>query len=418
MSGRPFSATLPDYEPVYPVVQVGVAMPRPELDQRIADRVGRMWQLGLVDEVRRLEQAGLREGRTASRALGYAQVLKYLAGECTEEAAAAQTILATRRFVRRQESWFRRDPRVSWLPAGPDLADRALAVIADVADCIRPVASIVAMRFAKGHGTGNDFVILPDYDGELELSAELVARICDRHFGIGADGVLRVVRTAAVPAEAAGQAAEWFMDYRNADGSVAEMCGNGVRVFAKYLIEQGKVDGPELAVATRAGTRTVRVEADGQFTVNMGGAAVLGAGEAEAGDQRVAGLAISVGNPHLACMISQPVAAFDLTAPRVLAPAELTARRQCRGGARNRRARDRDARARARIGPDAVLRHGGRGRSGCRCRVGGGVAARGGGVPARGGPALDRACPWRHANRVTERHGKPADRPGGNRRVW
>jgi tRNA dimethylallyltransferase len=134
LSGHPFSATLPDYEPVYPVVQVGVAVPRPELDQRIADRVGRMWQLGLVDEVRRLERAGLREGRTASRALGYAQVLSYLADECTEEAAAAQTILATRRFVRRQESWFRRDPRVRWLPAGPDLADRALAEIAHVAD--------------------------------------------------------------------------------------------------------------------------------------------------------------------------------------------------------------------------------------------------------------------------------------------
>jgi diaminopimelate epimerase len=181
------------------------------------------------------------------------------------------------------------------------------------------------MRFAKGHGTGNDFVILPDYDGELELSAELVARICDRHFGIGADGVLRVVRTAAVPAEAAGQAAEWFMDYRNADGSVAEMCGNGVRVFAKFLVEQGVADGPELPVATRSGTRTVRVAADGQFSVDMGGAAVLGAGEAQAGDQHLAGLAISVGNPHLACMISQPVAAVDLTAPSVLAPAELTA---------------------------------------------------------------------------------------------
>ena len=135
LSGQPFSATLPDYESAYPVVQVGVAMPRPELDQRIADRVGRMWRLGLVEEVRRLELLGLRSGRTASRALGYAQVLSYLAGGCTQEAAAAQTILATRRFVRRQESWFRRDPRVRWLPAGPDLADHALAEIAHFADC-------------------------------------------------------------------------------------------------------------------------------------------------------------------------------------------------------------------------------------------------------------------------------------------
>jgi tRNA dimethylallyltransferase len=129
LSGQPFSATLPEYESVYPVVQVGVVMPRPDLDQRIAERVRRMWALGLVDEVGRLELAGLRDGRTASRALGYAQVLKVLAGEWTEEVAAEQTILATRRFVRRQESWFRRDPRVNWIPAGPDLLARALAFV-------------------------------------------------------------------------------------------------------------------------------------------------------------------------------------------------------------------------------------------------------------------------------------------------
>lgn len=129
LSGQPFSATLPDYESVYPVVQLGISMPRAELDRRIAARVDRMWQLGLVDEVRRLEAAGLRDGRTASRALGYAQVLRFLAGECTQEQAAEQTVAATRRFVRRQESWFRRDPRVIWLAAGDDLAVRALAAI-------------------------------------------------------------------------------------------------------------------------------------------------------------------------------------------------------------------------------------------------------------------------------------------------
>jgi tRNA dimethylallyltransferase len=129
LSGRPFSATLPDYEAVYPVVQLGVQMPRAELDQRIILRVRRMWDRGLVDEVRRLVQAGLRESRTASRALGYAQVLRLLAGEWTEAEAAEQTILATRRFVRRQESWFRRDPRVVWLAAGSDLPARALAAL-------------------------------------------------------------------------------------------------------------------------------------------------------------------------------------------------------------------------------------------------------------------------------------------------
>jgi diaminopimelate epimerase len=109
------------------------------------------------------------------------------------------------------------------------------------------------------------------------------------------------------------------MDYRNADGSLAEMCGNGVRVFARYLIEQGLAEGPELAVATRAGTRQVRVELDGQLTVDMGAARVVGEGSVALGGRQLAGLAISVGNPHLACLTEEPVAAFDLTAPRLLA---------------------------------------------------------------------------------------------------
>jgi tRNA dimethylallyltransferase len=129
LSGRPFSATLPDYHAVYPVVQVGVEMPRAVLDGRIVARVAGMWDRGLVGEVRRLETAGLRTGRTASRALGYAQVLRFLDGEWEEAEAATQTVNATRRFVRSQESWFRRDPRTVWIPAGPDLVRRALAVV-------------------------------------------------------------------------------------------------------------------------------------------------------------------------------------------------------------------------------------------------------------------------------------------------
>jgi tRNA dimethylallyltransferase len=130
LSGRPFSATLPDYESVYPTVQLGLQLPRDELDRRVADRVSRMWQAGLVAEVRELAGRGLRQGRTASRALGYAQVLRFLAGEWTQERAAAETARATRRFARRQEAWFRRDPRISWLPADePGLAGRALAVL-------------------------------------------------------------------------------------------------------------------------------------------------------------------------------------------------------------------------------------------------------------------------------------------------
>jgi tRNA dimethylallyltransferase len=136
LSGRPFSATLPDYESVYPAIQLGVELPRAELDQRITDRVDWMLRRGLVEEVRQLELAGLRDGRTASRALGYAEVLRFLAGEWSLEDAAAHTILATRRFVRRQESWFRRDPRIAWLVAGPSLPARALAVVRGLADSI------------------------------------------------------------------------------------------------------------------------------------------------------------------------------------------------------------------------------------------------------------------------------------------
>jgi tRNA dimethylallyltransferase len=130
LTGQPFTATLPGYESVLPAIQLGVTLTRGELDGRVAARVDRMWRLGLVEEVRALAAAGLREGRTASRALGYAQVLRFLDGEWTETEAAAQTAQATRRFVRRQESWFRRDPRVTWLPGpGTDAIGLALAAI-------------------------------------------------------------------------------------------------------------------------------------------------------------------------------------------------------------------------------------------------------------------------------------------------
>jgi tRNA dimethylallyltransferase len=127
ITGRPFTAHLPgpaEERAAYRAVQIGLTVDRAELDERIATRVDRMWEAGLVDEVRDLERAGLREGRTASRALGYQQVLAALAGECTEEEARAETVRATRRFARRQESWFRRDPRVRWLSGAREGADR------------------------------------------------------------------------------------------------------------------------------------------------------------------------------------------------------------------------------------------------------------------------------------------------------
>jgi diaminopimelate epimerase len=196
------------------------------------------------------------------------------------------------------------------------------------------------MRFAKGHGTENDFVILVDPAGDQGLSPGLAARLCDRRAGIGADGVLRAVRTGALaggpgpgavrngseaatspngggPGSPAGAAPEWFMDYRNHDGSTAEMCGNGIRVFARYLAGRGLVTGPAFAVATRSGFRRVRLEEDGDVTAEMGAVTLLGPGRAVlAGPAGLAcdGLRVSVGNPHLACLVDAPLAGFDLTA--------------------------------------------------------------------------------------------------------
>jgi tRNA dimethylallyltransferase len=129
LSGQPFSATLPDYQYACDAVQIGLDIPRDELDALIAERVSDMWRAGFVAEVRALAAAGLREGRTASRALGYAQVLRFLDGDWPEQEAAAQTVLQTRRFARRQLSWFRRDPRVHWQPAGHGAASQAIKLL-------------------------------------------------------------------------------------------------------------------------------------------------------------------------------------------------------------------------------------------------------------------------------------------------
>ncbi len=134
LTGQPFTAALPQPTPYYPAVQVGVDLDTARLDERIAARVDRMWADGLVDETRELVGRGLADGRTASRALGYQQVLRLLAGELTETEARDETIRATRRFVRRQRSWFRRDPRVHWLDsADPGLVEAALRILGDAA---------------------------------------------------------------------------------------------------------------------------------------------------------------------------------------------------------------------------------------------------------------------------------------------
>ena len=171
------------------------------------------------------------------------------------------------------------------------------------------------IRFAKGHGTENDFVVLPDPDGTLELSAARVAALCDRRRGLGADGVLRVVRWAALKDDLfpAQPGVEWFMDYRNADGGLAEMCGNGVRVYARWLAHAGRLPpGESLELGTRAGVREVRFVGD-DVAVDMGPATIGPASTATVDRRAYVGTAVDVGNPHLACVTDAPLDALDLT---------------------------------------------------------------------------------------------------------
>lgn len=178
------------------------------------------------------------------------------------------------------------------------------------------------IAFHKGHGTENDFVLLPDYDGRLALTPARVRALCDRRAGLGGDGVLRVVRGSALAklepstvddSVSTMDGSMWFMDYRNADGSLAEMCGNGARVFARYLVDSGLVNRGEFVIGTRAGPRSVTVHADNSITVDMGPVKVFGESTASVGTQRFPGIAVDVGNPHLACVTDTRITDIDLT---------------------------------------------------------------------------------------------------------
>ncbi|WP_314148882.1 diaminopimelate epimerase [uncultured Leifsonia sp.] len=172
---------------------------------------------------------------------------------------------------------------------------------------------MATLHFTKGQGTGNDFVLYADPDGQHPLSAAQIAEICDRHFGVGADGVIRAVRSTHLPegaeALAEDEAAEWFMDYYNADGSPAEMCGNGIRVYVRFLLETGLVqlaDGDTLPIGTRSGVRDVQRNLTG-FQVDLGRWRLDG-GEplVRAKELPVArpGLGIDMGNPHVVVAVA------------------------------------------------------------------------------------------------------------------
>ncbi|WP_165066924.1 diaminopimelate epimerase [Marisediminicola senii] len=193
------------------------------------------------------------------------------------------------------------------------------------------------LNFTKGHGTGNDFVLYSDPDGDLDLSASQIAFIADRHFGVGADGVIRAVRSRNLPAGEAAlaedPAAEWFMDYHNADGSPSEMCGNGIRVYVKYLVENGLLplgSGETAVIGTRAGVRDVLSSARG-YQVDLGRWALDG-GEPLVSTSNVKvprpGLGINVGNPHVVVALSSDdeLDGADLAvAPELVPPASAGA---------------------------------------------------------------------------------------------
>jgi diaminopimelate epimerase len=181
-------------------------------------------------------------------------------------------------------------------------------------------------RVLKGHGTENDFVVLPDPDGtvwpEHRLDAAMVRRLCERRAGLGGDGILRVVRSMHVPdaPDVLGgglDACEWFIDHRNADGSHAEMCGNGIRLFLHVLVTEGLLQRSAceagVLVGTRGGPRRVGATPDGDYWVDMGPAREFGAGVATVDGRDFAGRAVSMGNPHLAALTEVDVDTLDLT---------------------------------------------------------------------------------------------------------
>jgi diaminopimelate epimerase len=194
------------------------------------------------------------------------------------------------------------------------------------------------LKITKGHGTGNDFVLFSDPDGHIDLSPSQYAYVADRRFGVGGDGVIRAVRSATIaegqPLVAADPEAEWFMDYRNNDGSTAEMCGNGIRVFVAYLMAEGLVSlapNERIAIGTRAGVKDVQVGANGTFRVDLGrwrlgdglnapaSSTVTTRGDSTSHDT----IGISTGNPHAVAFLDSDddLRALDLSDIPTVTPA-------------------------------------------------------------------------------------------------
>ena len=189
------------------------------------------------------------------------------------------------------------------------------------------MARLNEIPFVKGHGTGNDFVIISDVDGHLDLTPDQVRWLCDRRRGIGGDGVLRVVRTEHVPGfEDFAAVAEFFMDYRNADGSLAEMCGNGARVFVRYLDATGLVTDNEVVIATRGGLRSTRINPDRTITIDMGRATTprgRALPQVSVGDLSWPATGVLIPNPHAVVFVDDLTQAGDLLVAPAVAPVDV-----------------------------------------------------------------------------------------------
>ena len=259
LTGRPFSATMPTREFVRPDRAVGLRADREALDPRIDRRAARMFDAGLSRRPAGSSTLGLREGRTASRAVGYAQALAVLDGTTTSRMPSPTPRCAPGGScaARSRGSGPTRGSAGSTRAGGPWSTERSSTGSSSSGRSTHRgwCAWLTGSPSPRVTARENDFVLVPDLDGALGLTAAHAAALADRRAGIGGDGVIRVVPAdlADDPAVRAQAAARWFMDYRNADGSLSEMCGNGTRVFAAYLRREGLETADEFAIATRAG---------------------------------------------------------------------------------------------------------------------------------------------------------------------
>ena len=358
LTGEKFSSFLPTENYRKPTIQLGLDLPREHIDSKVTQRVSQMWDQGLVAEVRAI-QMGAGFGVTASRAVGYKEILDQLSPGGSMTLAKEQIITNTRRLTRKQMGWFGRDTRVKWFDAtctrnlkddvikylntlSPETLVRTKTEKTESAGrwvgTRRPLGSVgrnmskkQAVQFTKGHATKNDFVLLKDYPNPLELSAELVKQLCDRNSGVGGDGVINVVPvTAELLAEFSTAPAEltpperprWCMDYRNADGSLAQMCGNGTRVFAAFLEAEGLADfSLEQPILTRAGIKRIQRTRPSYYRVNMGKFQVIDKSSGVANNLQVQlphsntllpAWWIDMGNPHAVVVLPESVSLSEL----------------------------------------------------------------------------------------------------------